>query len=81
MTPLVSNKVHLFTGCRDILKGKPWACYFLKKVTYRQKLVVIVGNKVAQNVKFKKNAFNKKWSPKLMFFNEKKIKKFHQFLT
>ena len=34
MTPLISNKVHLLTGWRDIPKGKPWEFYFLKKVTY-----------------------------------------------
>ena len=66
MTPLVSNKVHLFTGCRDIPKGKPWAFHFLKKVTYGflDELVVILENKVVQNLKLK-NVFDKKWSPKL----------------
>ena len=34
MTPLTSNKVHLFAGCSDIPKGRPWAFHFLKKVTY-----------------------------------------------
>ena len=34
MTPIVSNKVHLFSGCRDIPKGKLWVFHFLKKVTY-----------------------------------------------
>ena len=31
MTPIVSNKVHLFTGWRDIPKDKPQALHFLKK--------------------------------------------------
>jgi hypothetical protein len=34
MTPLISNRVHLLTGWRDIPKGKPWAFHFSKKVTY-----------------------------------------------
>ena len=34
MTTLVSDKIHLFTGWRDILMDKPWAFHFLKKVTY-----------------------------------------------
>ena len=34
MTTLVSDKVHLFTGWRDIPKGKPGAFHFLKKNAY-----------------------------------------------
>ena len=34
MTPLVSNKVHLLTGWREIPKGETWVFYFLIKVTY-----------------------------------------------
>ena len=36
MTGLVSNKVHLFTGCRNMAEGKPLAFYFLRQ---DQKLV------------------------------------------
>jgi hypothetical protein len=37
----------------------------------RQKLGMILGNKVVQKLKLEKNVFNKKWSPKLLYFNEK----------
>jgi hypothetical protein len=33
MTTLVSDKVHLFSGWRDLTMDKPWAFHFLKKVT------------------------------------------------
>ena len=49
----------------------------------RQKLVMILENKVVQKLKLEKNVFYKKWSPKLIcllnffiFF----LKKFRQFL-
>ena len=35
-----------------------------------QKLGMILGNKVVQKLKLEKNAFYKKWSPKLIFLNE-----------
>ena len=49
MTPLVSNKVHLFKGWRDIPTGKPWAFHFLKKVTYG----FLGAVKKGQNLTFK----------------------------
>ena len=33
MTTLVSDRGQLFTGWRDIPKGKPWAFHFLKNLT------------------------------------------------
>ena len=37
----------------------------------RQKLGMILGNKVVQKLKLEKNVFlQKKWSPKLIFLNE-----------
>jgi hypothetical protein len=36
----------------------------------RQKLGMILGNKVVQKLKLEKNVFYKKWSPKLIFLNE-----------
>ena len=33
------------------------------------------SNKEVQKLTIEKNAFNKKWSPKLIFFDEKRIKK------
>ena len=41
----------------------------------RQKLGTILENKVVQKLKFSKNDNNKKPSSKLIFFNEKKIRK------
>ena len=42
-------------------------------MTVRQKLGMILENKVVQKLKLGNNVFNKKWSPKLIFLNEKKI--------
>ena len=36
----------------------------------RQKLGIILGNKVVQKLKLEKNVFHKKWSPKLIFLND-----------
>ena len=38
--------------------------------TVRQKLGMILENKVVQKSKLEKNVFYKKWSPKLIFLNE-----------
>ena len=43
--------------------------------TDRQKLGTILENKLVQKLKFSKNDNNKKHAPKLIFFNEKKIRK------
>ena len=53
----------------NMLKG-----FFFKKIlrwlTVRQKLGMILENKVVQKLKLEKNLFYKKWSPKLIFLNE-----------
>ena len=36
----------------------------------RQKLGIILENKVVQKLKLEKNVFYKKWSPKLIFLND-----------
>ena len=36
----------------------------------RQKLGMILENKVVQKLKLEKNVFYKKWSPKMIFLNE-----------
>ena len=36
----------------------------------RQKLDMILENKVVQKLKLEKNIFYKKWSPKLIFLND-----------
>ena len=58
MTPLVSNKVHLFAGCRDIPKGKPWVFHFLKKVTYG----FLDETLKSRNLTFKVNFLCQKWT-------------------
>ena len=53
----------------SMLKGS-----FIKKIlqclTVRQKLGMILENKVVQKLKLERNNFNKKWSPELIFLNE-----------
>jgi len=50
----------------NILRG---ICLFsiLRLMTVRQKLGMILENKVVQKLKLEKNVFYKKWSPKLIF--------------
>ena len=52
----------------NILKG---ILFFsiLRLMTARQKLGMILENKVVQKLKLEKNVFYKKWSPKLIFLN------------
>ena len=50
-------------------------------MSVRQKSGIILEYKVVQKLKLEKDVFNKGWFPKLIFSNEKTIKKFHQFLT
>ena len=55
----------------------------IRGASVRQKLGMILENKVVQKLKLEKNVFfTKKWSPKLIFFNECFfLKKFRRFLT
>jgi hypothetical protein len=39
-------------------------------MSVRQKLGVILESKVVQKLSLEKNVFTKKWSPKLIFFDE-----------
>ena len=39
-------------------------------MTVRQKLGMILVNKVVRKLKLENNVFNKKWSPKLIFLND-----------
>ena len=54
---------------------------FVQLSKSRQNLDVILGNKVVQKLKLSKNVNNKKCAPKIIFFNEKKIERFGEFLT
>ena len=44
-------------------------------MSVHQKLDIILESKVVQKLSLEKNAFSKKWSLKLIFLNEKKMKK------
>ena len=53
----------------DMLKGK--RCILrIRGAPVRQKLGVILGNKVVQKLKLEKNVFYKKLSLKLIFLND-----------
>ena len=43
---------------------------FCRGASVRQKLGMILENKVVQKLKLEKNVFYKKWSPKLIFLND-----------
>ena len=43
---------------------------YSKGAPVRQKLGMILENKVVQKLKFEKNVFYKNWSPKLIFLND-----------
>ena len=51
----------------------------IRGAAVRQKLGMILENKVVQKLKLEKNVFYKKWSPKLIFLNEFFLKKFRRF--
>ena len=61
-------KINIFKGNHCILRiwGAP----------VRQKLRMILENKVIQKLKLEKNVFYKKWSPKLLFLNDFFLKNF-----
>ena len=66
---MVSPKKQDFWPRISILKG----IYFfsiLRLMTVRQKLGMILENKVVQKLKLEKNVYYKKWSPKLIFLND-----------
>ena len=66
-------KIILLKGNHCILR--------IRGAPVRQKLGMILANKVVQKLKLEKNVFYKKWSPKLIFLNDFFLKKFRQFLT
>ena len=71
---MVGPKKQHFWPKINILKGNH--CILrIQGAPVRQTLGMILGNKVVQNLKLEKNVFIQKWPPKLIFFNEKEIKK------
>ena len=69
---MVGPKKQDFWPRINILKGKKFK-KICRLMTVRQKLGMILENKGVQKLKLENNVFNKKWSPKLIFLNEKKI--------
>ena len=54
-------KINILKGNHCILR--------IQGAPVRQKLGMILENKVVQKLKLEKNVFYKKWSPKLIFLN------------
>ena len=50
-------------------------------MSVRQKLGVILESKVVHKLSLEKKVFNKKWSPKLIFFDNFFFEKFRLILT
>ena len=66
---MVGPKNQDFWPKNNILKGNH--CILrIRGAPVRQKLGMILGNKVVQNLKLEKNVCYKKWSPKLIFLND-----------
>ena len=65
----MGSKMQDFCPRINVLKG-----ILLKKILrlmpVRQKLGMVLENKVVQKLKLEKKVFYKKWSPKLIFLNE-----------
>ena len=77
---MVGPKMQAFCHDHAMLKGN--RCILrIRGAPVRQKLGMILENKVVQKLKLEKNVFYKKWSPKLIFFNDFFLRKFCQFLT
>ena len=66
-------KINMLKGNRCILR--------IRGAPVRQKLGMILENKVVQKLKLEKNVFYKKLSPKLIILNDFFLKTFRRFLT
>ena len=66
---MVGPKMQAFCPRIDMLKGN--RCILrIPGAPVRQKLGMILENKVVQKLKLEKNAFYKKWSPNLIFLHD-----------
>ena len=66
---MVGPEMEAFCPRIDMLKGD--RCILrIRGAPVRQKLGMILENKVVQKLKLEKKVFYKKWSPKLIFLNE-----------
>ena len=66
---MVGPKMQAFCTDIDMLKGN--RCLLrIRGAPVRQKMGMILENKVVQKLKLEKNVFYKKWSSKLIFLND-----------
>ena len=66
---MVGPKMQAFCHDHAMLKGN--RCILrIRGAPVRQKLGMILENKVVQKLKLEKKVFYKKWSPKLIFLND-----------
>ena len=66
---MVGPKMQAFCHDHAMLKGN--RCILrIRGAPVRQKLGMILENKVVQKLELEKNVFYKKWSPKLIFLND-----------
>ena len=66
---MVGPKMQDFYRRIDMLK-RNHCILRIRGAPVRQKLGMILENKVVQKLKLEKNVFYKKWSPKLIFLND-----------
>ena len=66
---MVGSKIQDFCPRINMLKGILFK-KILRLMLVRQKLCMILENKVVQKLKLEKKVFYKKWSPKLLFLND-----------
>ena len=66
---MVGPKMQAFCHEHAMLKGN-YCILRIRGAPVRQKLGMILENKVVQKLKLEKNVFYKKWSPKLKFLKE-----------
>ena len=80
---MVGPKMQAFCPRTDMLKGNH--CILrIRGAPVRQKLGMILENKVVQKLKLEKNVFSKKWSPKLSLFDKlvlPVVSKYNDFLS
>ena len=66
---MVGPKMQAFCHDHAMLKGN--CCILrIRGAPVRQKLGMILENKVVQKLELEKKSFFKKWSPKLIFLND-----------
>ena len=67
---MVGPKSKIFGQKSIYLLNETHCILRIRGAPVRQKLDMILENKVVQKLKLEKNVFYKKWSPKMIFFND-----------